>query len=216
MLEADLAAYILLDVYPDFDCHSAKKATQAFERAFVVSLNSFESNTVMQYADVLLPMASVYETSGTQININGERQSFVASVSAPMQSKPAWKILKVLADLLNLPGFHYADSMQVFSELLHHHQPEHLHQSVFDLSLSTEICVVYQRAPYCVDVLLRHAAALQQSEIGQLNHAYMAKKTAETLTLDAGDDYQNAQVVIDTSIAENCIFVYGKNPRGEI
>jgi NADH-quinone oxidoreductase subunit G len=56
----------------------------------------------------MLPIASFYETSGSHINIEGVMQSFAAAVSAPSESKPAWKVLKVLADLLELPGFSIA------------------------------------------------------------------------------------------------------------
>jgi hypothetical protein len=43
--------------------------------------------------------------------------SLTSSFSAPSESKPAWKVLKVLADLLELPGFHYANSEQITSEI---------------------------------------------------------------------------------------------------
>jgi NADH-quinone oxidoreductase subunit G len=76
------------------------------KNTFVISMNSFKEKEVARYSDVMLPIASFYETSGSHINIEGVMQSFAVAVSAPSESKPAWKVLKVLADLLELPGFH--------------------------------------------------------------------------------------------------------------
>jgi NADH-quinone oxidoreductase subunit G len=63
-------------------------------------LDRIKDKEVARYSDVMLPIASFYETSGSHINIEGVMQSFVAAVSAPSESKPAWKVLKVLAENL--------------------------------------------------------------------------------------------------------------------
>ena len=78
MFTANLNAFVLLDVYPTFDCVDSVAAIENLSRddAFVVALNSFEDEAVLSFADVILPVASFYETSGTHINIDNVAQSW--------------------------------------------------------------------------------------------------------------------------------------------
>ena len=85
MLAADLKAYILLDIYPQYDFHHSIQAVKALSNddTFVISLNSFRDDEIAKYSDVLLPIASFYETSGSHVNVEGEVQTFTAAVNAP-------------------------------------------------------------------------------------------------------------------------------------
>jgi len=109
-----------MDVDSQYDFFNPKLAMDLFNKddVFVVSLTSFEDQSTLLSADVILPMASFYETSGTHINFDGIAQSFSASVKSPGDSKPGWKIIKVMADLLELEGFSFVDSSQVAEEAL--------------------------------------------------------------------------------------------------
>jgi NADH-quinone oxidoreductase subunit G len=73
MLAADLSAYILLEVYPQYDFHDSVQAIESLDNknTFVISMNSFKDKEVARYSDVMLPIASFYETSGSHINIEG-------------------------------------------------------------------------------------------------------------------------------------------------
>jgi len=209
MLEADLKAYILLDVYPHYDFHHSIKAIEALNKddTFVISLNSFKDKDVANYSDVLLPIACFYETSGSHVNIEGEIQSFAAAVSAPSDSKPAWKVLKVLADLLELPGFHYADSTQVTSEITHQSHNTHVHDENINLTAKQGVHVIWQKSPYAIDVLSRHSTSLQMTKIGQINSAWMTKTTAKSLDISENDKYLGVPVVISNTVANNCVFI---------
>jgi NADH-quinone oxidoreductase subunit G len=70
-------------------------------------------------------------------------QSFAAAVSAPSESKPAWKVLKVLADLLELPGFHYANSEQITSEISIGNMTSEYRATSLSLKLFIEITKVF-------------------------------------------------------------------------
>jgi len=216
MLAADLKAYILLDVYPQYDFHHSLQAVEALgnEDTFVISLNSFKDDAVAQYSDVLLPIASFYETSGSHVNVEGEVQSFAAAVNAPSNTKPAWKVLKVLADLLELPGFHYADSAQVASEVMHQSHKQHAHDESIDVKVKRGINVIWQKSPYAVDVLSRHATSLQATNIGQINSASMNKATAKKLEVAQDDEYLGVPVAINEAVANNCVFVNANHPTG--
>jgi NADH-quinone oxidoreductase subunit G len=216
MLAADLKAYILLDIYPQYDFHHSLQAVEALsnEDTFVISLNSFKDDAVAQYSDVLLPIASFYETSGSHVNVEGEVQSFAAAVNAPSDTKPAWKVLKVLADLLELPGFHYADSAQVTSEIMHQSHKQHAHNESIDIKVKRGINVIWQKSPYAVDVLSRHATSLQATNIGQINSASMNKATAKKLEVAPGDEYLGVPVAINEAVANNCVFVNANHSTG--
>jgi NADH-quinone oxidoreductase subunit G len=216
MLAADLKAYILLDIYPQYDFHHSLQAVEALsnEDTFVISLNSFKDDAVAQYSDVLLPIASFYETSGSHVNVEGEVQSFAAAVNAPSDTKPAWKVLKVLADLLELPGFHYADSAQVTSEIMHQSHKQHAHNESIDIKVKRGINVIWQKSPYAVDVLSRHATSLQATNIGQINSASMNKATAKKLEVAQDDEYLGVPVAINEAVANNCVFVNANHSTG--
>jgi len=210
MLKADMRAFLLLDVYPEYDFHHASSAIEALskEDVFVVSINSFNNDVIAKYADVLLPMAAMYETSGSHININHDIQSFKAVVQAPEEAKPAWKILKVLADLLELPGFHYENSTQISGELAHQSVHEHNQNSALALNTkSTKIETIWMHSAYHSDVLLRHAKSLSMSKIGQTNIASMSASTAKELSLKEGDYYLGVPVDITLDMADGCVFV---------
>ena len=209
MLDADLKAYILLDVYPHYDFHNSIKAIDALNSndTFVISLNSFKDEAVSEYSDVMLPIASFYETPSSHVNVEGAVQSYSAAVSAPSDAKPAWKVLKVLADLLELPGFHYANCAQVTSEVSHQRQKQRVNEESVDLTVKRGINVIWQKSPYAIDALLRHSASLQDTKIGQLNNASMNKATAKKLELEKGDEYLGIPVVVSDTVANNCVFV---------
>ncbi len=209
MLAADLKAYILLDVYPLYDFHHAVQAVKALSNkdTFVISLNGFKDDTVAEYSDVLLPIASFYETSGSHVNVEGEIQSFAAAVNAPNDAKPAWKVLKVLADLLELPGFHYTDSTQVTSEVMRQSHKQHIHDDNIDITVKRGVNVIWQKSPYAVDVLSRHATSLQATKIGQINSASMNQATAKKLEVAEDGEYLGVPVVVNEAVSNNCVFI---------
>ena len=102
-------AYVLLGVEPDLDCHNPQQAVAALKAAaLVVALTPFSDGAVREYADVLLPITPFSETSGTFVNTEGRAQSFNGVVRPFGDARPAWKVLRVLGNLLSLPGFEQA------------------------------------------------------------------------------------------------------------
>lgn len=216
MIEADLKAYILLDVYPEYDFHHSIQAIQSLDNknTFVISMNSFKDEAVARYSDVMLPIASFYETSGSHVNIEGKVQSFVAAVCAPSEAKPAWKVLKVLADLLDLPGFYYEDSAQITSEAVNQTYQQQTNDKLISITVKHGVNVIWQKSPYATDVLLRHANALQTTKIGQMHLASMSKSTAKKLEVKEGEKYLGVTVMITESVASNCVFINAKHSTG--
>ncbi len=119
MLAQPRRAYVILGAEPEFDAANPQQARAALEQAdTVVVLSPFASRAAMEYADVLLPVAPFTETSGTYVNCEGLPQSFSGVVRSLGDSRPAWKVLRVLGNLLSLSGFEYDTSEAVRDEVL--------------------------------------------------------------------------------------------------
>ena len=112
-------AYVLLGVEPELDCANPQQAVAALKKAaLVVMLTPFKHTAALDYADVLLPTTPFTETSGTFINTEGRVQSFSGVVRPLGDARPAWKVLRVLGNVLALPGFDYDSSEQVRDEII--------------------------------------------------------------------------------------------------
>ncbi len=111
-------AYVLLGVEPELDCCDPGQAMAAMEQAeFVVALSPYQ-HKALAYAHALLPVAPFTETSGTFISTEGRVQSFAGVVQPLAETRPAWKVLRVLGNLLGVAGFDYDTSEAVRKEAL--------------------------------------------------------------------------------------------------
>ena len=112
MLGGALKAVVLLNTEPEFDSAAGVQAAAALGKAqMVVSLSPFKAN--MAFCDVMLPVSPFTETSGTFVNAEGRAQSFHAVVQPLGETRPAWKVLRVLANMLEVPGFDFSSSEEV-------------------------------------------------------------------------------------------------------
>jgi NADH-quinone oxidoreductase subunit G len=116
MLDGQLKAVILLNNEPEFDSAAGARAKSSLNAAqMVVTLSPFKAN--MGFSDVLLPIAPFTETPGTFVNAEGRVQGFHAVVKPLGDTRPAWKVLRVLANLLDLPGFDFESSQDVLKQV---------------------------------------------------------------------------------------------------
>jgi len=110
-------AYILLNAEPELDAANPQQARAALDGAeMVVAMSAFKHG--FDYADVLLPIAPFSETPGTFVNCEGRAQSFNATCKPLGEARPAWKVLRVLGNLLGVEGFDYDTSEGVRDEAL--------------------------------------------------------------------------------------------------
>ena len=104
---------LLLHLEPALDFPNSAKAIQALAASdMVVALTAFKS-ACAEVADVLLPITPFTETSGTFVNAEGRVQSFYGVVKPLGDARPAWKVLRVLGNLLGLSQFGFENSEQV-------------------------------------------------------------------------------------------------------
>jgi NADH-quinone oxidoreductase subunit G len=179
MLSGGLKATILLNNEPEFDSAAGSSAVQSLGQCeMVVTLSPFKAN--MAFSDVLLPIAPFTETPGTFVNAEGRLQTFHAVVKPQGESRPAWKVLRAMANVLDLPGFDFNSAQEVLSYLhvanggvVPDHVPANrlsnactLPSSAFDSQVEPCIASIYQ-----LDGIVRRASALQStvdaSDIGK-------------------------------------------------
>ncbi len=117
MLDESLDAVLLLNIEPDVDIHATSDAVARLaKQKFVVALTPFVSDALLEAADLLLPIGTFAETSGTYVNVAGTWQSFGGIASPVGESRPAWKVLRVLGNLVEAEGFDYVTSEDVLAE----------------------------------------------------------------------------------------------------
>jgi NADH-quinone oxidoreductase subunit G len=158
-----LKAALLLGCEPAFDSAAGHAGVVALSKMqMVVSMSAFKTN--MDCADVLLPIAPFTETSGTFINAEGRAQSFHAVVKPLGETRPAWKVLRVLGNLLNLPSAYFDSSQEILAAATA--QTTALSNAVSDATAAAIHSLAASYVPctatlYQLDVLVRRAPALQ-------------------------------------------------------
>ena len=181
MLGGSLKAVVLLNCEPEFDSAAGASTANGLAKAeMVVTLSPFKSN--MSFSDVLLPIAPFTETSGTFVNAEGRAQSFHAVVKPLGETRPAWKVLRVLANLLNLPGFAFDSSQEVLDQVSGFALTDKFQVSVELLSNATQARIdvtAAAEAPvvasiYALDSIVRRATSLQLT--ADARHAEVAQE----------------------------------------
>ena len=117
MLEAGLDSIVLFGLEPDdLSCHAAALNKLADTR-FVIALTAYTNAGLEQAANLMLPIGTFAETSGTFVNCEGRWQSFAGIANPVGEARPGWKVLRVLGNLVDAEGFDYLSSEDVLAEL---------------------------------------------------------------------------------------------------
>jgi len=226
MLSTPLKAYVLLGIEPEFDLRDAVAARKAFGAAeMVVMLSAFKFEEALGYADVMLPVSPFTETGGAFVNCEGRTQSFHPVVKNAGDSRPAWKVLRVLGEALGFGNFDYESVDAVRAQILG------ASGSVDPFRLSNDIDIEplnpagvsqgLQRVAdipiHFADPLVRRSAPLQATKDSEAPFARISPATLKTLGLNAGDKVVvrsvsgSATVVVseDEGVAAGCVRLAG-------
>jgi len=118
MVQKTLKAYVLFGgVEPWVDSVGTDASRNIGKAEFVVAITPFANDQLREIAHVLLPMGTYVETSGTYVNLEGNWQSQAGAAQPFADSRPGWKILRVLGTLANISGFEYQSSEEVREEV---------------------------------------------------------------------------------------------------
>lgn len=189
-IESKLKGYLLHGVDPGYDFADSHKTRSAMLAAeFVVLVSAFQQESMFDYADVILPYAPYAETSGTYINLDQVWQTTTGAISPHGESRPAWKIFRVLGNLLQCKGFDFRSTADVLAEIQMHARLSTpiSYDPVFpDVlpSFTDQLQWFSERPLYRIDPLVRHAQPLQDCQAHEQFAIKMHPTTAEHLQLN--------------------------------
>jgi NADH-quinone oxidoreductase subunit G len=170
MLGSSQKAYLLFGGTEPWADSLLAEASKALSGAsFVVAATPYADETLKSVAHVLLPIGTFVETSGTYVNFEGLWQSCAGAAKPLGESRPGWKVLRVLGNLAGVANFEYQSSEEVREELrarcgdiaaqsyagTHAVENDAADARVVDVPM------------YSVDAVLRRAPSLQRTKEGK-------------------------------------------------
>jgi len=170
MFNERLRAYVLVGGIEYADVAQPAAAESALQGAnCVVALTPFASDEQKAAATVILPVAAFAETSGTWVNVEGRWQSVAGAARPPGEARPAWKVLRVLGNLLGLTGFEYLSSEEVRDELQREVAEFEAGEvaSTFAPGRLASLDVTREVGLYAVDAVVRRSRPLQETRVAQ-------------------------------------------------
>ena len=219
-------AYVLLNTEPELDSANPQAARAALDQAeMVVMLSPFKQGS--DYADVLLPITPFTETAGTFVNCEGRAQSFNGTVKPAGDSRPGWKVLRVLGNLLSIDGFDYENSETIRNEILggkpgevdltshlNNHATGTLHAAKAT-GVTGELERVTDVPIYFTDSVVRRAESLQLTSDAQAPKAWLSSAVAQKLGIAEGAQVRVKQgsgsavlaAAIDRKLPDNVVRV---------
>ena len=221
MLAAPKKAVLLLNVEPEIDVANGGQAVAALKQAqSVMAFTPFVSDTLLDVCDVLLPIAPFTETSGSLISMEGRLQSFHGVVKGLGDSRPLWKVLRVLGNVFGLQGFEYDSSEQVLKDAVNKETlAEKLNNAAAWQGASVQTASALVRVGgvgiYHSDAIARRSAPLQATGHAAVPAARVHPTTLAALGLVDGDQAQAKQggaavgvtVVADEHLPENVVYL---------
>lgn len=224
-IDAKLKCYLLMGVEPEFDFLNPFGARQAMIGAeFVVMLSAFDTESMREYADVILPIAPFAETSGTYINVDQTWQTVKGAIAPFEDSRPAWKVLRVLGNFMHKNGFDYDSSEGILAEI----------KSFSDVMAPSKYLPFYPESIlvckhklvrvgewplYRNDAIVRNAQALQDCAAAEQACIRVHPATAsrlkldETATVSQGDIEITLPLKRDERVAQDVVWVANAMPE---
>jgi NADH-quinone oxidoreductase subunit G len=229
MLAHPLKAYLLLGVETELDAHDPQQSIAAMKSAeLVVAMSPYQHGAV-EYAQVMLPIAPFTETAGTFVNTEGTVQSFQGVVRPLGEARPAWKVLRVLGNLLGLQGFDHDSAEDVRREALGERNVDALLnnrvQGPFLSAIAPATSSGLQRIAevpiYAADAIVRRSRSLQRTRDAAPPVAWMNRALFEQLGLRDGDALRVRQgagealvdAAIDDRLPAGCLRLAAARPE---
>ena len=212
MLSAPLKAYLLLGVEAELDTHNPHQSVAAMKSAELVVAMSPYQHMASDYAQVMLPIATFTETAGTFVNTEGAVQSYQGVVRPLGEARPAWKVLRVLGNLLGLQGFDHDSAEEVRREALGEGEvAARLDNRVKSAGLTaiappraSGIQRIAEVPIHAADAIVRRSRSLQRTRDAAPPIAWMNRALFEQLGLREGDALRVRQgageVLVDAAI----------------
>jgi len=229
MLKDPLKAYLLLGIEAELDTHDSRQAVAAMRSAeLVVAMSPYQHNAV-EYAHVLLPIAPFTETAGTFISTEGRVQGFNGVVRPLGETRPAWKVLRVLGNLLGLSGFDQDSAEDVKRDAIGNgemsgrlgNQWKQAKIGAVEPARAAGLQRIAEVPMYAADAIVRRAQALRQTRDAASPVAWMNRALYEKLGMREGDGVRVRQAGgeavlaagIDDKLPADCLRLAAATPE---
>jgi NADH-quinone oxidoreductase subunit G len=218
-------AILLLNTEPELDCADPRAAMESLRKAeFVVALSAFRTGA--DYANVILPIGAFTETAGSFVSTEGRVQSFHSTVNPPGETRPGWKVLRVLGTLLGLPGFELDTVEQVRAACLNGRDVAKLLSNKISLEgkqVSEKPQGIQRIADvpiYFADPLVRRSPPLQKTKDARAPRAWMNGRLMARLGVAANQKVLVRQnegtakllAALDERLPDDCVRVAAAHP----
>ncbi len=222
MLKDPRRAYLLLGVEAELDTGDPQQALSAMRGAELVVAMSPYQHRALDYAHVLLPIAPFTESAGTFVNTEGTVQSFNGVVKPLGETRPGWKVLRVLGNLLGAAGFDYDSAEEVRADVLgdgsgvaanlgNRLQP--VAADAIAPARSEGVQRIAEVPIYSADAIVRRAPSLQKTRDAAPPVARLNRALADRLGLQEGDQVRIVQgsgevivpAMVDDRLPADCI-----------
>ncbi|MCD5326590.1 NADH-quinone oxidoreductase subunit NuoG [Chromobacterium piscinae] len=219
MIAKPKKAYFLLNTEVEFDSYNPQAAVAAMKQAAtVIALTAYKGQGLLDYADVLLPIAPFSETAGSFVNMEGKLQTFNGVVKPLGETRPAWKVLRVLGNMLSLSGFEQNSAEEVRGEFgdLAAKLNNALSKVAANPAASSGIVRVGEVPMYQADAICRRAPSLQQTNeakgaaVVRAHSSLLAKlgvAAGSTALLKQGEGEARVSVEADDSLPADVVRV---------
>jgi NADH-quinone oxidoreductase subunit G len=204
------------------DFAQSAKAKKMLDTAkSVVIMSSFISDELKVMADVILPIGLSSEVAGSYTNNFAQLQNFSPAAKLPKDTKPGWRLLRVLANMLNVPGFDY----DTIDELTKEVAALKVHQGhiILDIKInsidSSDLILHAETAIYDTDMLCRRSQPLQETVHASngclsLNSHEATKRGIEnamSVILNQGENICHFFANIDNKVPDGSVYVQVNN-----
>jgi NADH-quinone oxidoreductase subunit G len=222
VLSGDRRAVLLMNIEPDADLPNPAQARSALAKAStVIALSAYQSADLLELADVILPISTFTETVSTFVNSEGRIQTIQPAVKPLGDSRPAWKVLRVLGGLLDVDGFLYNMPEEVLGEALGENYCAKLsNKSTATALVNTNLTplIGLERLSdvgiYVGDQIVRRSSALQltrdakrsnQVGLGQALFSELGLKEGDALRVTQGTQSVDLPATLEANLASGCV-----------
>lgn len=208
-------AYLVYSFEPEADTAYPRSLAENLQKSPTVYAGGFVTDSVREFADVVLPLAVAPEVEGSLTALTGAIQTFGATGTAPGDARAGWKVLRVLGNELELEGFAYTNAGQVAADC----SKQSLREAPRGAALESgngALDIHWETAIYGTDSLVRRSAPLQSTshaknvQVLRINAAYAGRydlADGAVATLNIGGATLRRKVVVDDRVADGCCFL---------